>query len=60
MIDAIHGSFAWFEIKATMDFKFGCEGGPSDGAHSKMIVYMDDVSWTFLIKREDLHPFCLT
>ena len=43
------------------DFDLGVEfsGGPSDGVHYKIILYMDCATWHYLMLKKGLHPLYL-
>jgi len=43
------------DMDMEIEFDF-CEGGPSDGAHPKISVYMDLAAWQFFMLKKDLHP----
>ena len=39
-----------------VEFDVVCEGGPSDGAHPRIVVFMDPALWKFYMLKKDLNP----
>jgi len=44
------------EHELNLDVVIEFEGGPSDGVHLRMILYMDNAIWKFFMLKKDLNP----
>jgi len=51
----VYASIECGEHELDMDVEIQFEGGPFDGAHLRLIVYMDNGIWEFFMLKKDLN-----